>query len=529
MKIKQITETTTSGSIATVDTALGGTQSRGNPSIYGGKKAGSLFKGKKTKAPYANSINESAELSEAHLEEDDVIVVPGQGRSRKNGLVLHGQSRLDHEVEMARSDLFQAAKNAKQVYSMIKDVGEDQGLDGWVQEKIIKANDYLNTVREYLEGKQTQSVSEGSQQVDSLVTDALKIMRGPEVKDAIRALTAVLGNREYNSRRGFYNFYIKQIIDMYGQEGVAEGSTGDKSFDNMMKGITKGTKKQATVDRKEQKKQTQEKARDAFGNMFGGGNPANNLKIKEQGVAEGEENKYGSQENWDSLRKDIRSQYPYKKGTTVTVPHKGKLVNGKIIRYEVGGGGYSPAYVVDIGEYESIMVEPNKVRQGVAEAKADPTGSWVVYNGSKLKKFKTREGAKAYAEKNGGTVASSEYYHDKIQKQGVAEGIENNPVANEIINFIMKHRPDLLKYGADRVGDAIDRIASRAGNIGHINSDNIGKLIKQVEYYVTSNNNDMYEGKRNLKCVCKTHGTLQCPVHTPKDIDVLENNKNKKA
>ena len=93
----------------------------------------------------------------------------------------------------------------------------------------------------------------------------------------------------------------------------------------------------------------------------------------------------------------------------------------------------------------------------------------------------------------------------------------------------MKHRPDLLKYGADRVGDAIDRIASRAGNIGHINSDNIGKLIKQVEYYVTSNNNDMYEGKRNLKCVCKTHGTLQCPVHTPKDIDVLENNKNKKA
>jgi len=161
MKIKQITETTTAGSIATVDTALGGTQSRGNPSIYGGKKVGTLFKGKKTKAPYANSINESAELSEAQLEEDDVIVVPGQGRSRKNGFVPHGQSRVDHEVEMARSDLFSAAKNAQQVYSMIKDVGEEEGLDGWVQEKIIKANDYLNTVREYLEGKQVQGVNEG--------------------------------------------------------------------------------------------------------------------------------------------------------------------------------------------------------------------------------------------------------------------------------------------------------------------------------------------------------------------------------
>lgn len=60
----------------------------------------------------------------------------------------------------------------------------------------------------------------------------------------------------------------------------------------------------------------------------------------------------------------------------------------------------------------------------VAEAKADPTGSWVVYNNTdtaKFKRFKTREGAKAYAGKNGGTVASSEHYYDKIQKKDVAE------------------------------------------------------------------------------------------------------------
>jgi len=45
---------------------------------------------------------------------------------------------------------------------MIKDVSEDEGLDGWVQEKIIKANDYLNTIREYLEGKQVQGLAEGT-------------------------------------------------------------------------------------------------------------------------------------------------------------------------------------------------------------------------------------------------------------------------------------------------------------------------------------------------------------------------------
>ena len=86
-----------------------------------------------------------------------------------------------------------------------------------------------------------------------------------------------------------------------------------------------------------------------------------------------------------------------------------------------------------------------------------------------------------------------EYLEGK-QLQGVSEGIENNPVANALINYITKHRPDLLKYGADRVGDAIDGIASRLGNSGHISPDNIGKLIRQVEHYVTSNNNDMYEG-----------------------------------
>ena len=366
MKITDIFETTTSGSVATVAKPLGKAQSRTGvgKGIYPGVKGGNLLTGKPSNKKFANSVKESKQIEEAHLEEDDLIIVPGQGRSRKNGLIKHGESRLDHEVEMAKSDLFSAAKNAKKVYEMIQDVSEEEGLDGWVQEKIIKANDYLNTVREYLEGKRlqemtrggvaprqqgsqmpvtkeywqkavlarypnarfvhekmidgaiyamdnsgqvgsyepkrsyakvgpeslkTESIAEGSQRGDTLVTDSLKIMRGSEVSDAIKALKTVLGDREYNSRRGFYNFYVKQIVDMYGQ-------------------------------------------------------------------------------------------------------------------------------------------------QGVAEAKADSTGSWVVYNGSKLTKFKTYQGAKAYAEKNGGTVASSEYYYDKIQNQG------KEPTVNEASNQTPTHR-----------------------------------------------------------------------------------------
>lgn len=100
-------------------------------------------------------------VQEADLQEDDLILVPGQGHKLKSGFIPHDQDRRDHEVEMARSDLFQAAKNAKQIYEIIENVSEDEGLEGWVQEKIIKANDYLNTVREYLEHKQVQEMTGG--------------------------------------------------------------------------------------------------------------------------------------------------------------------------------------------------------------------------------------------------------------------------------------------------------------------------------------------------------------------------------
>ena len=56
----------------------------------------------------------------------------------------------DHEVQMARSDCYNAAKYAIELHKMLHHIGEQQGLDGWVSEKITLANDYLRTVWEYL-------------------------------------------------------------------------------------------------------------------------------------------------------------------------------------------------------------------------------------------------------------------------------------------------------------------------------------------------------------------------------------------
>ena len=60
----------------------------------------------------------------------------------------------DHEVQMARSELYKAAKSAMALHDMLKHLPEDANIEGWVQAKITKAADYLSSVKSYLEYEQ---------------------------------------------------------------------------------------------------------------------------------------------------------------------------------------------------------------------------------------------------------------------------------------------------------------------------------------------------------------------------------------
>ena len=106
MKIKDIYESaTTAGAIAVGAPAkIGKTQ----------KRAGSLFKGKVTKKPFYE-----AEVNEEEIVEQDLILVPGQIRGKDKSFIPHEKDRRDHEVEMARSELFAAAKDAQRIYAML--------------------------------------------------------------------------------------------------------------------------------------------------------------------------------------------------------------------------------------------------------------------------------------------------------------------------------------------------------------------------------------------------------------------------
>jgi hypothetical protein len=65
----------------------------------------------------------------------------------ENDMDITSSSQPDHEASMAKGELYNVVKNAKELFHMIQD-GEN--LEGWVASKITKAADYINTVHDYM-------------------------------------------------------------------------------------------------------------------------------------------------------------------------------------------------------------------------------------------------------------------------------------------------------------------------------------------------------------------------------------------
>jgi len=56
----------------------------------------------------------------------------------------------DHEISMARGELEAIADKALKLSSMLQGKTDDAQLEAWVQSKITKAKDYMNTVSDYM-------------------------------------------------------------------------------------------------------------------------------------------------------------------------------------------------------------------------------------------------------------------------------------------------------------------------------------------------------------------------------------------
>jgi len=77
---------------------------------------------------------------------------------RQNETVKEGQlgdmahrAEQDHEVQMARAELYKLAKYAIKLHDMLKGVSEAEGLEGWVQSKITKAANDIGSVYHHMD------------------------------------------------------------------------------------------------------------------------------------------------------------------------------------------------------------------------------------------------------------------------------------------------------------------------------------------------------------------------------------------
>ena len=84
------------------------------------------------------------------IEECDCEIV-GQERPNSQMMPSYNEEPRDNEVHMARADLYRTAKLAIMLHDMLKNVGEERGLDGWVQRKLTRAADYIESVFDYMD------------------------------------------------------------------------------------------------------------------------------------------------------------------------------------------------------------------------------------------------------------------------------------------------------------------------------------------------------------------------------------------
>jgi len=99
-----------------------------------------------------NELKMHVESLGAEIEQEDDYV-SDYSRRRASELNEDDWKQSDDESDMAKSQLQSIQSNAAKLMSMIED---NEQLDAWVQAKLTKAEDYLNSVEGYLTGEDAQ-------------------------------------------------------------------------------------------------------------------------------------------------------------------------------------------------------------------------------------------------------------------------------------------------------------------------------------------------------------------------------------
>jgi len=137
-----------------------------------------------------NLSDQAMDVIAMHLDDmlADVMEIEGVRESKQpvkegNMSDMAQEVEKDHEVQMARNDLYKSAKYAVAIHKMMKDISEMEGIDGWVAAKITKAADYLGSVKHYMEGQMMADVELAVVPVAGDMTDAMTVPEEDAVEE----------------------------------------------------------------------------------------------------------------------------------------------------------------------------------------------------------------------------------------------------------------------------------------------------------------------------------------------------------
>ena len=179
-----------------------------------------------------------------------------KGSIKENDITLVDKGEYDREGDMAREQLHTAADAAKELHDILD---ADENLPEWVQSKITKALDYLDTARDYMkasdaEDSEQMPVAEKavSRQQQKFMGMARAMQKGEKIKGASPELKKVAKTMKKGDVEDFAKTKHKGLPEKKKKEeeveettvagSVATAPTGGKAAKGMMfgKGVYEG-------------------------------------------------------------------------------------------------------------------------------------------------------------------------------------------------------------------------------------------------------------------------------------------------
>lgn len=164
-----------------------------------------------------------------------------------NDMSMQNPAINEPEGAMAKADLYRAAKSAIKLFELFYD---EQQLEGWVQAKISKAADYLDSIYHYMEF-QMKFGPQGSPQSH----DSMETLTGDAPKLDI-SLDGVEESSNYEDRlKSLLESAEKKAKKDYDKDGKIE-SEKDEVWGSRMKAAKKSKKVDETSDTKKKEYRT---------------------------------------------------------------------------------------------------------------------------------------------------------------------------------------------------------------------------------------------------------------------------------